>query len=272
MELGAQEITELVVQANDLGVKIDLPTTKAGVKKRADSQNWATRVVKGKGGRGGLKTLYTLPTEIIDDLKNKGLLHLIHSEIPQPTVLASVRSAGSSASVPPSMQPAVQGYSAWASEQDRSSVIPIRYYHHVYASAGVGTIAWDTSCDVMWFRSSFIQYLNKSPAELFCTRIKGDSMYPTLIDAGTALWHTCTQYRGEGIYLFRQFDEIRVKRLVRLNRHSYHVISDNSNKSIYPTEILDLSEYETHEFELYGKYLWDCGISDNNISDPVTIP
>lgn len=124
----------------------------------------------------------------------------------------------------------------------------------------------------MWFRSSFIQYLNKSPAELFCTRIKGDSMYPTLIDAGTALWHTCTHYTGEGIYLFRQFDEIRVKRLVRLNRHSYHAISDNSNKSIYPTEILDLSEYETHEFELYGKYLWDCGISDNNISDPVTIP
>lgn len=270
VELGAQEITELVEKASELGVQLDLPTTKTGVKKRADSQNWQTRTVKGKGGRAGLKTLYSLPTQVIEELERKGLSHLIEGHTSSTPV--PFYSATSISGVPESMQAAVQNYTIWANEQDRSSIVPIRYYRHVYASAGAGEIAWDTSCDVMWFRTSFIHYLGCDAAHLFCTRIKGDSMFPTLIDGGTALWRTCTEYVGEGIYILRQFNEIRVKRLVRHNRHSFHIISDNDNKSIYPTETLDLNEYEPHEFELYGKYLWDCGISDNSISESVTIP
>lgn len=86
------------------------------------------------------------------------------------------------------------------------------------------------------------------------------------------MWAMQNSYTIEGIYLFRQVNELRIKRLQRVNSHTFRIISDNDNKSIYPTETLDLNEYEPHEFELYGKYLWDCGISDNSISESVTIP
>ena len=113
----------------------------------------------------------------------------------------------------------------------------------------------------MWFRASFIQQLAVEPAHCFCTRVQGDSMFPTLIDRGAVLWHATARFTGEGVYLFRQYDEIRVKRLVRTGPDRYQIISDNPNKSIYPTVELDLSRFEPHEFELYGKYLWSAGVA-----------
>lgn len=159
------------------------------------------------------------------------------------------------------MLPAFAQYGQWAAKQDRKRIVPIRYYSQVFASAGNGSIVWDTACDVMWFRASFIEHLEIEPAHCFCTRIQGDSMFPTLIDRGTALWHATARFAGEGVYLFRQYDELRVKRLVRTAPDRYQIISDNPNKSIYPTTELDLSRFEPHEFELYGKYLWSAGIA-----------
>lgn len=270
VKLSVAEIIEIAKAAKEQGIDSGLPRSKPGVADRAERQKWKFEIVAARGGKDGVKKVYTLPMEVIEELERKGLSHLIEGHTSSTPV--PFYSATSISGVPESMQAAVQNYTMWANEQDRSSVVPIRYYRHVYASAGAGEIAWDTSCDVMWFRTSFINYLGCDAAHLFCTRIKGDSMFPTLIDGGTALWRTCTEYEGEGIYILRQFNEIRVKRLVRHNRHSFHIISDNDNKSIYPTETLDLSEYEPHEFELYGKYLWDCGISDHSISESVTIP
>lgn len=65
-------------------------------------------------------------------------------------------------------------------------------------------------------------------------------------------------YTREGIYLFRQVNELRIKRLQRVNSHTFRIISDN--KDMYPIEILDLRDMEEHEFEIYGRYLWDCAI------------
>lgn len=85
-------------------------------------------------------------------------------------------------------------------------------------------------------------------------------MYPTLIDRGTVMWAMQSNYTNEGIYLFRQVNELRIKRLQRVNGHTFRIISDNSNKDIYPTELLDLREMDEYEFEIYGRYLWDCAI------------
>lgn len=74
------------------------------------------------------------------------------------------------------------------------------------------------------------------------------------------MWFAQNIYTQEGIYLFRQVNELRIKRLQRVNGYTFRIISDNSNKDIYPTELLDLREMESHEFEIYGKYLWDCAI------------
>lgn len=254
MELSTQEIVDLVQYAREQGIEIDLPSSKGGVKKRAESKNWASRTVKGKGGRNGVKTLYTLPDEVVHELKEKGLLHLPETD-PADT------QAAPTSDLPESMLAAFSQYTRWAAEQDRSRIIPVRYYSQVFASAGNGNIVWDTDCDVMWFRSSFFKHLQTDPAHCFCTRIQGDSMFPTLLDRGTVLWQATARFTGEGVYLFRQYDEIRAKRLVRLSNDRYQIISDNPNKSIYPTVELDLTQFEPHEFELYGKYLWGAGIT-----------
>lgn len=81
---------------------------------------------------------------------------------------------------------------------------------------------------------------------------------PTLIDRGTVLWQMQNAYTTEGICLFRQVNELRVKRLQRVNSHTFRIIS--GNKELYPLEILDLRDMESHEFEIFGKYLWDCAI------------
>ena len=59
---------------------------------------------------------------------------------------------------------------------------------------------------------------------------------------------------GTGIYLFRQVGELRIK------RHMFRIISDNADKDIYSTTDLDLREIWGYEFEVYGRYLWYCGI------------
>lgn len=163
--------------------------------------------------------------------------------------------------VPDFMQPMINEYQSWAAQQDTSAIVPVRYHTNVFGSAGNGyAMLENVNTEAMWFRSSFFNVLGVSPSRCFCTRVRGESMHPTLIDHGTVLWQMQNAYTTEGIYLFRQVDELRIKRLQRVNSHTYRIISDNSNKDIYPTETLDLRDMASHEFEIYGKYLWDCAI------------
>ena len=255
MEFSAQEIADIKHKALDMGVSIDLPSSKAGVKIRAEREKWDSRQVLGRGGRNGIKTIYTLPIYVIDELREKGLLEAVEE----------AETAGYDA--PDYAQEIYQTadfsdtYRIWAQAQDTGGIVPVRYYKEVFASAGSGSIPWDTSPEAMWFRDSFFKYLGVRPADCFCTRVDGDSMFPTLIDQGTVLWHSTGQYTREGIYLFRQHDELRVKRMQRIATHIYRVISDNPNKSIYPTVDLDTTAHARHEFEILGRYLWHCGIA-----------
>ena len=174
----------------------------------------------------------------------------------------AVAVAGLAAGIPESMRPMVAEYDDWAAEQGTDSIVPVRYHTNVFGSAGNGyAFGEELRTEAMWFRSSFFDVLGVKPAHCFCTRVKGDSMYPTLTDRGTVLWQMTSRYTGEGIYLFRQVDELRIKRLQQINGHTFRIISDNANKDIYPTTDLDLREMQDYEFEVYGRYLWDCSIN-----------
>lgn len=163
--------------------------------------------------------------------------------------------------VPDFMLPMIATYNEWAAQQDINAIVPVRYYTNVFGSAGSGYQMFENAnIESMWFRLSFFHHLGVPPDRCFCSRVHGYSMDPTLVDRGTVLWYTQNIYTNEGIYLFRQVNELRIKRLQRVNGHTFRIISDNSNKDIYPTELLDLREMESHEFEIYGKYLWDCAI------------
>lgn len=266
MELSAQEITELANGADREGVKLDLPTSKAGVKIRAEKQAWKSRQVQGKGGKGGIKTVYTLPDYLIDEIKEKGLLHLLTGEKSSDATQLKPRrspSAASAVGVPFFMRAMVAEYADWAAAQHTDAIVPVRYHVNVFGSAGNGyQVNEPVDTEAMWFRASFFDYLGVPPSHCFCTRVRGDSMHPTLIDRGTVLWKMQNGYTREGIYLFRQVDELRIKRLQRTSRSVYRIISDNSNKDIYPVETLDLAELGEYDFEIYGFYLWDCGIKE----------
>lgn len=247
-------ISEIEGLVSKLGLK-SLPNTGRAIQYRAQNENWPFEESQSQGGKQGIKRIYPLPSYVIDELREKGLLE----------ALEEADAAGYDAADLPQEAYVFDGFSdtyrIWAQAQETVGIVPVRYYKEVFASAGSGAIPWDTKPEAMWFRDSFFKYLGARPADCFCTRIDGDSMFPTLIDQGTALWYSTNQYTREGIYLFRQYDELRVKRMQRISTHIYRLISDNPNKSIYPTVDIDTSAHTQQEFEILGRYLWHCGIA-----------
>lgn len=260
----AAELVELAKDLNEQGSALRLPKTPAGIQYRADKEKWGYEEVPTQGGKHGLKKVYNLPSYLIEELERKGLSHLLKMGDNAPAPVAATQSAQAvqpALPVPDFMQPMINEYQSWAAQQDTSAIVPVRYHTNVFGSAGNGyAMLENVNTEAMWFRSSFFNVLGVSPAKCFCTRVRGDSMYPTLIDSGTVMWAMQSNYTNEGIYLFRQVNELRIKRLQRVNGHTFRIISDNSNKDIYPTELLDLREMDEYEFEIYGRYLWDCAI------------
>ena len=265
----AAEIVELAKQLAKKNSSLKMPTTAAGLAYRVEKENWDYEEVPTQGGKNGLKKIYTLPAYLIDELEKNDL-------IPQSEIISSPKQpvpakphrpylkTGKHAAGEPVasfMQPMVAGYDDWAEQQNTDSIVPVRYHTNVFGSAGNGyEVLEEVNTEAMWFRRSFFDVLGVPPARCFCTRVKGNSMHPTLTDGGTVLWQMTSRYMSEGIYLFRQVGELRIKRLQQINGFTFRIISDNPNDTLYPITDLDLREMQDYEFEIYGRYLWDCSI------------
>ena len=265
----AAEIVELAKQLAKKNSSLKMPTTAAGRAYRVEKENWDYEEVPTQGGKNGLKKIYTLPVYLIEELKKNNLISQseIISSPKQPTPAKPHRpylKTGKHAAGEPVasfMQPMVAGYDDWAEQQNTDSIVPVRYHTNVFGSAGNGyEVLEEVNTEAMWFRRSFFDVLGVPPARCFCTRVKGNSMHPTLTDGGTVLWQMTSRYMSEGIYLFRQVGELRIKRLQQINGFTFRIISDNPNDTLYPITDLDLREMQDYEFEIYGRYLWDCSI------------
>ncbi len=244
-----------------------LPNSDRGIGLRAMREDWVATTVPGKGGPGGTKTLYTLPDYVISELNEKNLIHLINEfggaeqnitlEKPSETIIAEPRA---SYTYQPSMKDENEkAYELWANQQVKDDIIPIRYYRDVYASAGHGAFNFTETADVMWFRTSFIKnYLSIAASKLVCIRVKGDSMIPTIVPGGTAMLHLSDQYEGEGIYLIRQGEELKIKRLQKATVNKVQIISDN--KDVYPMVEVDLSNAIEGDFAILGKCVWFAAV------------
>ena len=266
----AAEIVELAKQLAKKNSSLKMPTTAAGLAYRVEKENWDYEEVPTQGGKNGLKKIYTLPAYLIDELEKNDLT-------PQSEIISSPKQpapakphcpylkTGKHAAGEPVasfMQPMVAGYDDWAEQQNTDSIVPVRYHTNVFGSAGNGyEVMEEINTEAMWFRRSFFDVLGVPPARCFCTRVKGNSMHPTLTDGGTVLWQMTSRYMSEGIYLFRQVGELRIKRLQQINGFTFRIISDNPNDTLYPITDLDLREMQDYEFEIYGRYLWDCSIN-----------
>ena len=247
-----------------------LPATKRAIQYKVERESWPFQEAETQGGKGGVKRIYTLPDYVIEELKEKGVLDVLRQEKadrsgkpeakPIYNERADSRENARLPAVPLSMRQMIEEYPEWSARQSTAGIVPVRYHTSVFASAGPGSIVWDVETEAMWFRASFFQYLGIPPERCFCTRIKGDSMFPTIIDRGTVLWQATAEFTNEGIYLFRQDNELKVKRLQKIAPGVFRVISDNPNKVLYPAFDLDLTEADEHYFEIYGRCLWACGI------------
>ena len=161
IKLSVAEIADLANKAKKKGINSGLPATRAGVNRRVTKQGWESEDIPTAGGKNGFKKLYTIPSYIIEELKEKGVLDLLtpgkegssstqSGKYPAGRVgaLASAlkepiyeeygvvkREKPNLPVVPLSMQQMVKEYADWSEKQDTAEIVPVRYHTSVFASA-----------------------------------------------------------------------------------------------------------------------------------------
>ena len=80
IKLSVAEIADLADKAKKKGINSGLPATRAGVNRRVTKQGWESEDIPTAGGKNGFKKLYTIPSYIIEELKEKGVLDFLRPE------------------------------------------------------------------------------------------------------------------------------------------------------------------------------------------------
>ena len=245
-----------------------LPRTRASISNRAKKENWPLKEALGKGGSRGIKYVYKLPEYVLEEIRAKGLDYQQESTITSSVVFNEPMVIDSTATptcphkqLPSAKQRSKGEYGAWCQRIDFSGFVPVRYFHDIRASAGNGAINYeDTECSPLLFDHNFIySELRVNPEHLICIPVIGDSMEPTIRTGGMAMIDTSRQYNGEGIYLIRQGEALKIKRLQQISSRKMLIISDN--KEVYSAIELDLLSTESQEFAVIGKYLWHSEVA-----------
>lgn len=204
-----------------------LPTTAPGCKGRAESEGWETRVVKGKGGKGGMRTEYK-PTGKVHD------------------AIRAYYQEGRPHSINQSIKPYVN--------ESASDTIHIEHYVDVRASSGPGQ-AVPTDQIVMQVAinaKDFRDYIGMSPKNIKIITNYGDSNKPTINHGDQVLVDiTCRSFIDDALYVIQQGDNLRIKRIKLRLDGSIEVKSDNVkdfSPEFYKPE-------EAAEFNVIGKVL-----------------
>jgi len=137
-------------------------------------------------------------------------------------------------------QSAVQDY------DDQDAVwVPL---YDVYASAGGGEDVWGEEIEqYIPFSRVWLNQKNLHSKNLSCVKVRGDSMEPTLNNGDVILVNTARQV-GDGVFVVRIGNLLRVKRLQTLLNGSLKISSDNP---IYESETLNPKE--DSDFAIIGE-------------------
>jgi len=126
-------------------------------------------------------------------------------------------------------------------------------HYRISASAGGGILATEPEIDedlpfkIVWIR----RRLKTSPGNLFLIDVRGDSMEPTLYDGDTVLVdRSKNTLRSDGIYVFREGDELFIKRIERQLGGKILIKSDNPRYEPYYFDPVD------GEKTVFGKVVW----------------
>lgn len=225
--LSAEELAEY-------GKRAGLPGTARGCTKKAQREHWPSRQVQGKGGKGGIKTLYQPPTAL----------------------LAAIGAVGESAQAAPDKAKRAPVPAPHRVEQPLSGYVVIPLYNGVRAAAGGGALVeHETPDDALVFKEQWVRIeLGARPQDLYLIRVAGDSMEPTLRSGDVILVdRRATRPDREGVYILRMNDMLLVKRLQALPGGVVRVSSDNTAFSPFDIQAADVGG---PELAIIGRVVW----------------
>lgn len=218
----------------DYGKRAGLPSTPRGCTLKAQREHWPWRQVQGKGGKGGVKTLYQPPAQVLAEINAVG-------EYPLPEPTKAKRLAES----PPHRV-----------EQPLAGYVVIPLYNGVRAAAGGGALVeHETPDDALVFKEQWVRIeLGARPQDLYLIRVAGDSMAPTLESGDVILVDRRAQRPDrEGVYILRMNDMLLVKRLQAIPGGLVRVISDNAAFSSFN---VTRNEMDNKEIDVIGRVVW----------------
>lgn len=121
--------------------------------------------------------------------------------------------------------------------------------YDITVSAGHGAL-FDYEHIIQWvpFDSRWLAAENLNVADCVCFSVGGDSMMPGLADSDIVLVNR-TRQRGDGVFIIRIGEVLRVKRLQWLADGTLRISSDNP---LYQPEVLNPADYDEAQFAIIG--------------------
>lgn len=222
------------------------PKTESGCRRYIVQSGWASREVQGKGGRGGIRTEYQPPTDVLVQIR--AFLDANPDFFKERRKVAPARRHETPSTPLVAREPAAP-YRLAAPE---GFVLVPRY--DVAGSMGNGHIVHSEQIvDHLAFRAEWVRTeLGTNPASLVLISAVGDSMEPTLRAHDLLLIDRSFQaVKQDAIYAFAVDGELRVKRIQRLFDGSLVIKSDNP---AYGAE--NLSPEQASGVNIIGRIVW----------------
>jgi len=240
-----------------LGMPISMP----GVRLRAQTDSWDSRQAHCKGGKGGMRTEYHPPADVM------GLIHDFLKLHPDFFGKDKIRSEKPFATPYPASftsEPLVtsdEKQHAFKAQEDRINsaleapegfVLVPRY--DVAASMGNGSVIHSEQVvDHLAFRAEWVRTeLGTSPRHLILISAIGDSMEPSLRAGDLLLVDRSVEHvHQDAVYAIALNGELRIKRIQRLFDGTLIIKSDNPS---YRTE--ELTPDQAEQLRIVGRVVW----------------
>lgn len=108
------------------------------------------------------------------------------------------------------------------------------------------------------FKREWIKNMGWQADKLCVLYAANDSMASTINDGAIVLINLIeSEPRSGMVYLINWYGEERIKRVFKDGQHVFRFSSDNTNKTLYPDERVDLST--TDDVKILGRVVWQAG-------------
>lgn len=139
---------------------------------------------------------------------------------------------------------------------EKSDDVLVPFYPNVYASCGPGMFNESNEYEVSTIKIDRNK-LRERQIDPSCVRSfwsEGNSMAPMIPHKSEVFCDISrTQIKDEGIFALCHGGLFKIKKLFRLSNGGVRLVSENSNKTDYPDEILTAEQIEKEAFHIVGQ-------------------